>query len=86
MIDQGCHQQAMLWIETIHTLAQTALHHDGSEEVRSRLTPAYERLLAGLGVQSPEDLTRRHEQLRRLLPDIWNVTEQILATNPAIGE
>lgn len=86
MIDEGCHREAMLWIEAIHTLAQTALHNDAPAQVRSPLTPAYERLLAGLGVPSPGMLTERHKRLRELLPDIWNVTEQIIASNPAIGE
>jgi hypothetical protein len=86
MIDQGCHREAMLWIEAIHTLAQTALDNDAPEEVQARLTPAYQHLLAGLGVRSPDDMVERHVQLRRLLPDIWTATEQIIATNPAIRD
>lgn len=86
MVTAGFHRETVLWIGQIHTLCQTILYNDASDEVRSRHTPAYEHLLRELGVTSYDDLAERNEQLRQLLPDLWRVTEEIIATNPAIQD
>jgi hypothetical protein len=76
----------MPWIGFMHTLCQTVLQNDASDEVRSRFTPVYERLLLALGVPGYEDLAERQEQLREILPDLWHIAEEIIATNPAIQQ
>jgi hypothetical protein len=39
-----------------------------------------------LGVSSPEAVRERLKQIRSLMPDLRQVTEKILATNPAIRD
>lgn len=76
----------MLWIGFVHTLCKTVLQNDAPHEVRSRLTPAYERLLMALGVPTHDHLAARQEQISQILPDLWHVAEEIIQTNPAIRE
>jgi hypothetical protein len=80
------HREAVPWTAFIHTLCQTALHNDASDEVRARFTPGYEHLLGELGISSYDDRAERVEQLRQVLPELWGVTEEIIATNPAIRD
>jgi hypothetical protein len=84
MITGGFHREAMLWIGAIHSWCQTALHNDAPEEVRSRFTPAYKQLFRALGVSTYDDLEHRVEKIRQLVPDIWEVTEEIVDRNPSI--
>ena len=86
VIAAGFHREAVFWIAAIHNWSQTALYHDASAEVQARFTPVYERLLTALGVPSVAALGERMEHLRRLAPDLWRVTEEIVATNPAIRD
>jgi hypothetical protein len=86
LIISGHHREAMVWLATIHTWCQTVLHNDAPDEVRSRLTPAYQRLLSELGVASYVNVAGRMEQVGKLLPDLWQVAEEVIATNPAIQD
>lgn len=86
LISDGFHREAMPWIAFIHTLCQQILHNDAPQEIRERFTPAYARLLAGLGVPAYDDIADRQEQFRQLIPDLWEVTEELLARNPAIRD
>jgi hypothetical protein len=84
IITGGFHREAVLWIGAIHTWCQKSLYNDASDEVRSRFTPTYERLLLALGVPTPDELEDRMERIRQLVPDLWNVTEEIIERNPSI--
>jgi hypothetical protein len=84
LIEDGYHREALPWIIFVHTLCQKVLQNDASDEVRNRFAPAYQRLLMELGMPTYRALSERTEQLRCLLPDLWNATEEIIATNPAI--
>ena len=74
-----------MWIVIIHSWCQKALHNDAPPEVRDAFTPNYLRLLGELGIASAVDLQRRTAEIRRLLPAVWEVSEEIIATNPAIS-
>ena len=86
LIAEGHHREAVFWICFIHTLCQTVLQNDAPHDMQARLTPDYERLLAAIGITNYEDLAERHEQLRQLIPELWDVTEEIIAPNPAIRD
>lgn len=86
LIDRGLQREAMLWIAIIHSWSQKSLDLDAPREVRARYTPAYMHLLAELGVETPSDIERRRAQIRELHQKIWEVTEEILAANPAIRD
>jgi hypothetical protein len=86
LIAEGHHREAVPWIAFIHTLCQTILQHDAPEAVRDRFTSDYVRLLDALGIPSYDALVARHDDLLRLIPNLWDATEHVMATNPAIVE
>jgi hypothetical protein len=86
LIGDGYHREALPWIAFIHTLCQKVLSNDAPEEVRDRFMPGYERLLTALGVPTYGDLAGRQEQLGQLVPELWQVVEEIIETNPAIRD
>jgi hypothetical protein len=86
LIADGYHREAVPWIAFMHTLCQKVLLNDAPEEVQARFTPAYEELLTALGVPTSDALAERQERLRQLAPDLWQVVEEIIETNPAIRD
>jgi hypothetical protein len=87
LIEAGYHREAIFWIVATYSRCQKALYHDASAEVQDRFNPGYRRLLGDLGIASLADLQRRSRQIEEhLLPRIWEVTEAILAANPAIED
>jgi hypothetical protein len=44
-------------------------------------TPAYRALLADLGVASIADRKKRAEQVKSFLPQLWDTSQAIIATN-----
>lgn len=86
LISAGFPREAVLWLGAIHTWAQTALSLDAPEAVQCRCTPVYERLLEALGVPTSKAVAERVGQIRDLLPELWQVAEEIIATNPALQE
>lgn len=86
LIAAGCHREAVFWIAAVHTWCQWVFQNEAPADVRDRFTPAYDDLLAALGVPTAAAVAARTEQIRDLLPEIGRVTETILATNPAIRD
>lgn len=85
LIDRGYHREAVMWIVVTHSWCQKALHNDAPPEVRKAFTPSYRRLLDELGIASTADVQKRADEIRRLLPAVWEVSEEIIATSPAIS-
>ena len=69
-----------------YSRCQKVLQHDGSAEMRDKFAPGYRQLLGDLGIMSFADLQQRGEQVKGLLPRIWEVTEAIMAANPGIED
>lgn len=86
LITAGYHREAMFWVAVIQTWCQKALYNDAPDIVRARYMASYENLLAELGISGPADLRDRVEQLRSAVPEVLEVAETIIATNPAIED
>ena len=86
MIEQGDHREAVFWIAVTYSRCLKVLHLDARAEVQQRYDPAYQRLLADLGITSPADLRQRREQVNALVPRVWEVAEAIVAANPGIED
>ena len=78
LIDSGNHREAVFWLTATfsrcHTILQTdapALHQD--------LSPAFDALLADLGITGPADLQERAEQVLEFLPTVWARAEELMA-------
>jgi hypothetical protein len=86
LVERGYHREALFWIAATYSRCQKVLHQDAPQETQARFDPGYRRLLADLGITSSADLQRRAEEVRRLLPRVWEEAEAIMAANPAIQD
>jgi hypothetical protein len=57
---------------------------DAPPELQRALAPAFEDMVADLGITSNYDFIRRAEDGIRFLPKLWEITEDILSQNPGI--
>jgi len=85
LIERGDHREAIFWIVATYSRCQKVLYHDAPAAVQEQFQPGYRQLLADLGIHSPDDLRQRSEQVKAFLPQLWQVTEAILAANPLIS-
>ncbi|MFO7698510.1 MAG: hypothetical protein R6X16_15350 [Anaerolineae bacterium] len=84
MIEEGDHREAAFWMVVTAARCQTILAADAAPEQWRAHVPAFEALLADLGIRDASDLWRRAGQGLRFLPALWEVAEDILARNPEI--
>ena len=84
LIEHGHHREAIFWMVATYSRCQILLYHDAPLEMRDRFGPGYRELLGDLGIASFADLKQRGEQVRGLLPRVWEVAEAILEANPEI--
>lgn len=84
LIAAGYHREAIFWIVATYSRCQKVLYQDATAEVQAHFTPGYQRLLADLGITDLADLHQRSAAIKAFLPEVWAVTETILAANPAI--
>ncbi|MCC6792795.1 MAG: hypothetical protein IT336_13975 [Thermomicrobiales bacterium] len=86
MIARGDHREAVFWIAATYARCQKVLHTDGTAELAERHEIGFRALAADLGIGSFDDLQRRAGEVRRRLPEVWAVAEEILAVNPAVTD
>jgi hypothetical protein len=86
LIESGYHREAIFWMVATYSRCQTILTHDAPAEMQERHSSGYWRLLGDLGISSFADLERRGEQVKGLLPRIWEVAQDIMARNPGIED
>jgi hypothetical protein len=86
LIEQGNHREAIFWMVATYSRCQMVLYQDAPLAIQEQFTPAYHHLLADLGITSPALLPQRGEQIKTFLPQLWEMTETILTTNPGIEE
>jgi hypothetical protein len=86
LIERGYHREAIFWIVATYSRCQKVLYHDAPVALRDRFTPGYRQLLGDLGISSFADLQQRQEQVKGLLPPVWEVAEAIMAANPEVKD
>jgi hypothetical protein len=59
---------------------------DAPAGIRHALAPAFDRILADLGIASTEDLLARAGSVREFLPVLWATAEAIVATPPRAAD
>jgi len=84
MIVRGLHREAVFWIVVTWSRSLKILDHAGALPANSPSRDGYRRLLGDLGLASHADLKRRSEQVLTLLPEVWNVADEIIRANPEI--
>lgn len=86
LIERGHHREAIFWIVATYSRCQKVFHHDAPVAMQDRFEPGYRRLVGELGITSFADLQRRNDQVKALLPSVWEVAEAIIAANPEIED
>ncbi len=86
LIERGYHREAVFWMVATDSRCQKVLYHDAPPEVQERFRPGYNQLLADLGITSFSDLQQRSQQVKDLLPRIWELAEAVIAANPEIKD
>jgi hypothetical protein len=84
LIRTGYPREAVFWIVATFARCQKILTADASLGVQRALAPAFDAVLADLGLTSPGDLLTRANAALTFLPTVWATAETILSVNPAI--
>jgi hypothetical protein len=82
LIRSGFHREAMFWIVATFARCHKIFDADGSEELKTEHAPAFEAVVADLGIRTSEDLIQRAEDVLVYLPKLMEITEAILLDNP----
>jgi hypothetical protein len=85
-IAAGHHREVVFWIVATFARCQAVLAADAPPDVRRDLAPAFDELLADLGIGSPADLLARADHALRFLRAVWETAEAVMAANPEIAD
>jgi hypothetical protein len=86
LIRSGFHLEAVFWIVATFARCHKILAADAPAEMRLALAPAFEAVVADLGLASAGDFARRAEKVAAFLPSLWETAEAILSANPDIAD
>jgi hypothetical protein len=84
LIRAGDHREAVFWIVATFARCHKILAADAPHDLQRALAPAFEAIIADLGITSTNALIHRAEEVIEFLPRLWETTEAILAANPGI--
>jgi hypothetical protein len=84
LIEHGNQREAVFWMAATYSRCQKVLYHDAPLSRQEQYDPGYRALLADLGIRSFVDLQKRSQEVRELLPRIWELAEAIMSANPEI--
>jgi len=78
LITQGDQREAIFWIVATYARCLKIFAHDAPPAVLEAFMPAFQLLLADLGIHTTADLVARGNAVRALLPQLWQVAETLL--------
>jgi hypothetical protein len=84
LIRDGNHREAVFWIVATFARCHKILAADAPRELQRALAPAFDEIIADLGITSTDTLIRRAEDVIQFLPRLWETTEALLFANPGI--
>lgn len=84
LIRGGFHLEAVFWIVATFARCHKILAADASPIIQLEHISAFEELISDLGISSGKVLLDRSEQVKRYLPTLWDVAEDIMLANPNI--
>jgi hypothetical protein len=86
LIERGYHREAMFWIAVTHSRCQKVLSTDALGELTLSFKDSYRELVGDLGIPSFAELQRRCAEVERILPQVWERAEAIIAVNQEIED
>lgn len=78
LIERGDQREAVFWMAATYSRCQKVLYHDAAVEAQERHTPGYRAFLAELGIRSFADLQKRSQEVKEMLPQVWQAAEAIM--------
>ena len=84
LIRSGYHREAVFWIVATFARCHKILAADAPADLQREHIPAFEALIADLGISSDRDLLRRAEDVIQFLPRLGKTAEAIMSQNPDI--
>jgi len=84
LIQAGLHREAVFWIVATFARCHKILAVDAPWDAQRALAPAFDDILADLGIASTDDLLTRAASVIQFLPAVWAAAEAILSANPNI--
>jgi hypothetical protein len=84
LIRAGDHREAVFWIVATFARCHKILAVDAPQSAQREFAPAFEEVLADLGIFATDDLMRRAESVMHFLPELWVNAEGIIAANPGV--
>lgn len=84
LIRTGYHHEAIFWIVATFARCHKILTADAPLEMQHAYVPAFKDMMADIGITSTQDLIHRAEETIQFIPELWEVTEDILLKNPGI--
>lgn len=83
LIQSGFHHEAVFWIVATFARCHKILAVD-SPNIQQEFMPAFEEIIADLGITSKEILLARANQVNRYIPRLWDTAEEMMLANPDI--
>ncbi len=81
LIGRGYHREAMFWIGVTHSRCQKVLSRDAPEDLTQSFKDSYQELARDLGVPTFAEVRRRCAEIERILPQVCELAEGIIAAN-----
>jgi hypothetical protein len=85
LIESGNHREAVFWIVATFARCNKILAADAPRATQCEFAPAFDAILADLGISSLADLFTRRDDVHRFLPRLWDTAEEIIDRNPGVG-
>jgi predicted nucleotidyltransferase len=83
-IEEGYHREAVFWMVATYARCHKILAADAPAGIQKELLPDFKNFMQELGISSDKDIINRRERVIQFLPELWNVTEEIIDKNPGI--
>ncbi|WP_226537006.1 hypothetical protein [Fictibacillus halophilus] len=84
LLRSGFHLGAVFWMVATFARCHKIFEVDGSAEIQLKHRPAFDAMVADLGIYSTDDLTQRAEDVLDFLPKLWEIAESIISANQHI--
>jgi hypothetical protein len=86
LIERGYHREAMFWVGVTHSRCQQVLSRDAPEDLTQSFKDSYQELVGDLGVSTFAEVRRRCGEIERILPQVCDLAEGIIAANCEIED
>ena len=86
LIARGDHREAMFWIGVTYSRCQTVLSRDAPGDLMRSFRDSFQELAGDLGMGTFGEIRRRGAAIERMLPQVCELAESIIAANGEIED